>query len=76
MEAAAGEYLLGVICKETGRRAAAVARFTRALTADPLMWCAYEGLCALGADAGQGVGVGDERREHLGHVSVVGGERD
>ena len=48
---AAGEYLLGLICKETGRRAAAVARFTRALTADPLMWCAYEGLCALGADA-------------------------
>ena len=48
---AAGEYLLGMICRDTGRRAAAIARFARALTADPLMWCAYEGLCALGADA-------------------------
>ena len=38
---AAGEYLLGVICKE---RTAAAAWTSRALTADPLMWCAYEGL--------------------------------
>lgn len=48
---AAGEYLLGRICKDTGRKPAAVAHFTRALAIDPLMWSAYEGLCALGADA-------------------------
>jgi len=48
---AAGEFLLGLICKDTGRRSAAIARFTRALIADPLMWVAYEELCALGADA-------------------------
>ena len=48
---ATGEYLLGLICKDTGRRESAIARFTRALMADPLMWVAYEGLCALGADA-------------------------
>ena len=48
---APGEYLLGRICKDTGRKAAAVAHFTRALALDPLMWSAYEGLCALGADA-------------------------
>jgi len=46
-----GEYLLGVICRDTGRNAAATAHFTRALSADPLMWSAYEALCALGADA-------------------------
>lgn len=48
---AAGEYLLGRICTDTGRKPAAVAHFTRALALDPLMWSAYEGLCALGADA-------------------------
>ena len=48
---APGEYLLGRICKDTGRKAAAVAHFTRALALDPLMWSAYEGLCALGAYA-------------------------
>ena len=46
-----GEYLLGEICRDTGRNAAATAHFTRALSADPLMWSAYEALCALGADA-------------------------
>ena len=47
---AAGQYLLGLVCKETGRRAAAVAHLAAALAADPFMWCAHEQLCALGAE--------------------------
>ena len=34
---AAGQYLLGLVCKETGRRAAAVAHLAAALAADPFM---------------------------------------
>lgn len=62
---AAGEYLLGMICKDTGRRAAAITRFTRALMADPLMWCAYEGLCALGADAEAKACASESRAESI-----------
>ena len=47
---AAGQYLLGLVCKETGRRAAAVAHLAAALAADPFMWCAHEQLCGLGAE--------------------------
>ena len=45
-----GRYLLGVICKETGRAKAAIAHFADALASDPFMWSAYEELCALGAE--------------------------
>ena len=46
---AAGFHLLGLICKETGRRRAAVSRFSDALSLDPFLWCAHEELCGLGA---------------------------
>lgn len=45
---AAGRYLLGRICMQSNRHDAAVQHFTTALTLDPLLWCAYEELCALG----------------------------
>ena len=45
---AAGYYLLGRICGLTNRHRAAVSYHRAALTLDPLMWCAYEELCALG----------------------------
>ncbi|XP_064990774.1 cell division cycle protein 27 homolog B-like isoform X2 [Musa acuminata AAA Group] len=46
---AAGHYLLGLIYRFTGRRAYAIDHFTQALAIDPLLWAAYEELCALGA---------------------------
>ncbi|XP_078161515.1 CDC27 family protein isoform X2 [Carex rostrata] len=46
---AAGHYLLGLVYRYTGRKKAAIEHFTQALTADPLLWVAYEELCALGA---------------------------
>ena len=46
-----GLYLLGRVCKETGRDKAAAAHFADALALDPFMWCAYEELCALGAES-------------------------
>ena len=48
---AAGFHLLGLVCKETGRRAAAVAHFANAMSLDPFMWSAREELCALGAES-------------------------
>ncbi|XP_078443361.1 CDC27 family protein isoform X2 [Wolffia australiana] len=45
---AAGHYLLGLIYRYTDRRASAVEQFTKALAIDPLLWVAYEELCALG----------------------------
>ena len=44
----AGYYMLGRICGLTNRHRAAVSYQRAALTLDPLMWCAYEELCALG----------------------------
>ncbi|XP_041000913.1 cell division cycle protein 27 homolog B-like [Juglans microcarpa x Juglans regia] len=46
---AAGHYLLGLIYRYTDRRKTAVHHFKQALSADPLMWAAYEELCVLGA---------------------------
>ena len=46
---AAGHYLLGRICVLSNRHDSAVAHLCDALRADPLLWCAYEELCALGA---------------------------
>ena len=46
---AAGYYLLGRIHSLTNRHDAAVQFHTSALILDPLLWAAYEELCALGA---------------------------
>ncbi|XP_010526443.1 PREDICTED: cell division cycle protein 27 homolog B isoform X2 [Tarenaya hassleriana] len=46
---AAGHYLLGLVYKLTDRMKNAVQQFRQALTTDPLLWGAYEELCALGA---------------------------
>ncbi|XP_010540977.1 PREDICTED: cell division cycle protein 27 homolog B-like isoform X2 [Tarenaya hassleriana] len=46
---AAGHYLLGLVYKLTDRKKNAVQQFRQALTIDPLLWGAYEELCALGA---------------------------
>lgn len=51
---AAGLHLLGRVCRATGRDAAAAAWFAKALRLDPLMWGAYEALCALGAHTRMG----------------------
>jgi hypothetical protein len=48
---AAGYYLLGKICALSNRHDTAVHYYAAALTLDPLMWCAYEELCNLGAPA-------------------------
>ncbi|XP_022144936.1 cell division cycle protein 27 homolog B isoform X2 [Momordica charantia] len=46
---AAGHYLLGLIYRYTDRKRSAIQHFQQALSLDPLMWCAYEELCILGA---------------------------
>lgn len=48
--AAASYYLLGVICKQSDRRQAAIGHYTQALSLDPFLWSAYEDLCGLGAE--------------------------
>lgn len=45
---AAGLYLLGRICRLTNRQAKAAEYYAKALRLDPLLWTAYEELCALG----------------------------
>jgi len=45
-----GEYLLGKIAKDTGRRQLAIDSFKRALALDPFMWTAFNELCSMGAD--------------------------
>lgn len=47
---AASYYLLGVICKQSDRRQAAIGHYTQALGLDPFLWSAYEDLCGLGAE--------------------------
>ena len=47
---AAGRYLMGEIHLRTGRTTTAIEHFCGALSLDPLMWCAYETLCQIGAD--------------------------
>ncbi|KAL3741901.1 hypothetical protein ACJRO7_017387 [Eucalyptus globulus] len=46
---AAGHYLLGLIYRYTDRKRGAVHHFKQALSIDPLLWSAYEELCALGS---------------------------
>ena len=45
---AAGYYLLGRLCCLTDNQQEAVRCYRSALMMDPLLWCAYEGLCNLG----------------------------
>lgn len=40
--------LLFINHRYTGRKKAAIDHFTQALAVDPLLWVAYEELCALG----------------------------
>ena len=47
---AAGEFLLGVVCRKSNRNEPAVAHFRKALALDPFCWSAFEELCALGDD--------------------------
>lgn len=47
---AAGLYLLGKIYQLSNRHPVAIAYYRDALQLDPMMWCALEELCALGAD--------------------------
>jgi anaphase-promoting complex subunit 3 len=45
---AAGLYLLGRVYRLVGRAADAREQFVRALRINPLLWSAFEELCALG----------------------------
>ena len=47
---AAGLCLLGKIYQLSNRHANAIAAYNAALILDPMMWCAFEELCTLGAD--------------------------
>lgn len=47
---AAGMYLLGKVYQLSNRHTAAITNFRNALHMDPLMWCAFEELCLLGAE--------------------------
>ena len=47
---AAGFYLLGHICRLSGRGSQAVKHLKTALELNPFLWSAYEELCQLGAD--------------------------
>jgi len=47
---AAGIYLLGKIYQLTNRHTAAITNFRNALHMDPMLWCAFEELCSLGAE--------------------------
>lgn len=46
----AGFYLLGRIHQLSNRHSTAIAYYSTALQADPMLWSAFEELCALGAD--------------------------
>lgn len=48
---AAGFYLLGHICRASGRKVQAIKHLKTALELNPLLWSAYEDLCQLGAGA-------------------------
>ncbi|KFK38984.1 hypothetical protein AALP_AA3G185000 [Arabis alpina] len=46
---AAGNYLLGLIYRNAGRKNSSIQQFKMALSLDPLCWEAYRELCSLGA---------------------------
>jgi tetratricopeptide (TPR) repeat protein len=47
-EEASVNYWLGVICRYTNRKEAAITYLNKALALNPLMWCAFENLAQLG----------------------------
>uniref|UniRef100_A0A7S3JQP4 Uncharacterized protein n=1 Tax=Aureoumbra lagunensis TaxID=44058 RepID=A0A7S3JQP4_9STRA len=49
-QGAAGFYALGEACRQTHRREAAIGYMELSLQQDPLMWVAFEALCAMGAE--------------------------
>jgi len=51
---AANAFLLGEICRKTGRTQQAITHFRQAMELDPLMWCAFTTLCDLGVPMGDG----------------------
>lgn len=55
---AAGFHLLGKLYQMTNRHANAIVAFSTALKLDPMMWCAFEELCVLGAES--------ETRQYVG----------
>ncbi|KAJ7557246.1 hypothetical protein O6H91_05G118700 [Diphasiastrum complanatum] len=56
---AAGHYMLGLICRLTDRKQAAIEHYIQALSLDPFFWSAYEDLCILGADEDAAALLGD-----------------
>lgn len=46
--ASAGLYLLGNICKQTGRKDEAISLYRRALKSNPTLWVAFEALAKMG----------------------------
>ncbi|KAI5083222.1 hypothetical protein GOP47_0002965 [Adiantum capillus-veneris] len=62
---AAGYYLLGLICRQTDRRQAAITHYTQALSLDLFFWSAYEDLCILGAEDEAAALYGDVALFHL-----------
>lgn len=62
---AAGYYMLGLICRHTDRRQAAISHYTQALSLDSFFWSAYEDLCVLGAEDEAAALYGDLAVLHL-----------
>ncbi len=86
---AAGYCLLGRVYQLTNRHSVAVAYYSAALQLDPMMWAAFEALCALGADheaaaylaggaggAGAGAGFGAEAADLEGALGRAPEEMD
>mmetsp|Transcript_7008 Transcript_7008/g.25848 ORF Transcript_7008/g.25848 Transcript_7008/m.25848 type:complete len:818 (-) Transcript_7008:193-2646(-) len=69
---AAGYFLLGMICKRTDRRTAAVKHFCTALNLDPFLWSAFEELCVLGADEEAGAFLQEAGNLSSAHVPDTG----
>jgi len=60
---AAGFHLLGKLYQMTNRHANAIVAFSTALKLDPMMWCAFEELCVLGAES--------ETRQYVGDADGI-----
>lgn len=75
-----GHFLLGRIAKLTSRNEKAAAHFERCLLLNPMMWSAYEELCALGASLRAAVvcarAASCEHPQHLPHLHAPAGEFD
>eukprot|EP00803_Ostreobium_quekettii_P008957 evm.model.scf_2531EXC.1 EVM.evm.TU.scf_2531EXC.1 scf_2531EXC:7324-14576(-) len=65
---AEGLYLLGKICRMTHRNHTAKEYYVQALNKDPMLWCAFEELCKLGAE--------EETAKFLRRIAAVPGGED